>query len=114
MGAIALRGIGWDHERCLAPLTAAASAWAERRPGTVVEWDSRSLAAFNDQPIDGLAETYDLIVVDHPFVGAAAETSCLVPLERVLPAGELASLEAAGRLPRRALGPGDGLAAEAC
>jgi len=36
-------------------------------------------------------------------------THRFAPLERVL-----ASLEAAGRLPRRALGPGDGLAAEAC
>ncbi|MCC6223104.1 MAG: extracellular solute-binding protein [Thermoleophilia bacterium] len=94
MSRLTLRGIGWDHERCLSPLRAAATAWAQRRPDVSIEWDARPLEAFNDQPLGALAERYDLLVIDHPFVGAAAELGCLAPLERLLGPGELGALAA--------------------
>lgn len=94
MAGLELRGIAWDHERCLGPMRAAAAVWAETRPGVSIEWDARPLAAFNDQPLGELTDRYDLLVIDHPFVGTAAELGCLAPLERLLGQGELDTLAA--------------------
>jgi multiple sugar transport system substrate-binding protein len=83
---VRLRGLCWDHERCVAPMRAAAAAWRERR-GVDVEWNARPLAAFNDQPVAELADRYDLLFIDHPAVGAAAEAGCLAPLDGALEPG---------------------------
>jgi multiple sugar transport system substrate-binding protein len=80
-----LRGITWDHPRGLASLRATAAAF-ERAHGDVrLTWTARSLQAFGDQPIEELATAYDLLLIDHPFVGVAARSGCLVPLEAHLP-----------------------------
>ena len=42
---------------------------------------SRSLEAFGDQPLEDVADQYDLIVIDHPFCGRAERTGCLTPLD---------------------------------
>lgn len=75
-----LRGVTWDHPRGYVGLTAASMEYATSH-GVSIHWDRRSLQAFADQPIDELAETYDLIVLDHPHVGLIAEQGALVPLE---------------------------------
>lgn len=86
-----LRGIGWDHERCLGPLRAGARAWRERG-GSEIVWEARSLRAFGDQPLEELAPAFDLLTIDYPFVGTAHATGCLAPLDDLLPAGTLAAL----------------------
>ncbi len=35
----------------------------------------------SDFPVQKLAETYDLLIIDHPFVGFAAADGCLLPLD---------------------------------
>lgn len=85
-----LHGLCWDHERCVAPMRAAAAAWS----GTPVTWDARPLAAFNDQPLEEVADRYDLLFIDHPFVGTAAATGVLAPLDELLAPSELAALAA--------------------
>jgi multiple sugar transport system substrate-binding protein len=81
---VRLRGICWDHARCVKPMAAAAAVWRSVR-GVEVAWDARPLSAFNDQPVEELAADYDLIVFDHPMVGAAARAGCLAPLDDLLP-----------------------------
>jgi multiple sugar transport system substrate-binding protein len=88
-----LRLLCWDHERCVRPMRAAAAAW-RKRAGVEVEVSARPLAAFNDQPVSELTDEYDLVFVDHPFVGTAAEVGCLAPLDELLEPGELAALAA--------------------
>lgn len=68
----------WNHARGIEPLLAATSAW-KRQGGEHIEWDGRSLQDFESFPLDVLACEYDLLVIDHPHVGAAAEAQCLVP-----------------------------------
>jgi multiple sugar transport system substrate-binding protein len=86
-----LRGITWAHPRGLAPLLATAQAF-EREQGDVhISWTARSLQAFGEQSIEELAAEYDLLVIDHPFVGTAARSRCLVPLDEHLPAAFLAA-----------------------
>lgn len=75
-----LRGMTWDHPRGIDPLRAHAAFWRQAR-GVEVEWDARPLADFEAYPLTELAERYDLIVIDHPHVGAAATTGCLLALE---------------------------------
>lgn len=85
-----LRGTTWDHPRGWAPLVVLAEQFAE----PVVRWDVRSLQAFADQPLEQLAEKYDLLVVDHPFVGEAAQRGLLLPLDEEVDDGTLAAIRA--------------------
>jgi multiple sugar transport system substrate-binding protein len=39
------------------------------------------LSGFEFTPVDELARDYDLIVLDHPFMGFAARSGCLLPLD---------------------------------
>lgn len=85
-----LRGIAWDHTRGFVPMVATAQRFHELHPEIEIRWEKRSLQAFADAPIEVLAQSYDLLVIDHPFVGYAAAHSVLVPLEAHLDAGYLA------------------------
>jgi multiple sugar transport system substrate-binding protein len=91
---IRLRGLGWDHERCTAPLAACTEAWKRLRPEVEVVWENRSLMAFGDEPLEDVADRYDLLVIDHPFCGTAEATGTLAPLDGVLDADLLATLAA--------------------
>ena len=90
MSAITLRGMTWNHPRGYAPLEATARAYRERHPHVQITWDRRSLKDFEDFPVAQLAAQYDLIVIDHPFVGFAAAHGPLLPLDQHLPADFLA------------------------
>ena len=85
-----LRGITWDHPRGHAPLQATARLFAEQRPDIGIVWEKRSLRGFEEAPLEQLAADYDLLVIDHPFVGQAARQGCLLPLDEHLPAEFLA------------------------
>ncbi len=85
-----LRGMTWNHSRGYVPLVATAQRFSELHPGVEVVWEKRSLQEFADQPIDQLAEHYDLLVIDHPWVGQASVAGWLVPLEAHLPPSFLA------------------------
>lgn len=89
-----LRGIAWDHPRGLAPLQATAARYQREHPGFTLTWDARSLRGFEEQSIAELAEDYDIITIDHPFIGTAAEQGVLLPLDEFLPAEYLAEQQA--------------------
>jgi len=80
-----LLGNTWDHPRGLHPLVATAARYGMEHPGVRVQWDARSLHAFGDQSLAELAGSYDLLVVDHPHIGQAAEQGYLLALDEVLP-----------------------------
>lgn len=81
MSTIHLRGIAWNHTRGYVPMVATAQRYHEMYPHVDIQWEKRSLQAFADAPIEVLAQTYDLLVIDHPFVGYAAAHPVLVPLD---------------------------------
>src|SRR5215212_1162826 len=77
-----LRGLTWDHTRGYAPVVAAAALYRDTvRPDVDVVWDRRSLWAFGEAPLEDVASAYDLLVLDHPFIGVAAEAELLVALD---------------------------------
>lgn len=75
-----LRGITWDHPRGYRGLEQATAAFTTLRPDITVHWDRHSLHHFEFHPVDDLVDDYDLIVLDHPSIGAAAESGCLLDL----------------------------------
>ena len=78
---IVLKGIAWDHPRGYEPLRATSAAFAKMHPSARIDWDIRSLKEFGDMPIEDLIETYDIITIDHPYMGQAHANNLLVPLE---------------------------------
>jgi multiple sugar transport system substrate-binding protein len=89
-----LTGMTWSHPRGHDSLLAATAAFTRRHPGIDVSWEARSLQDFADFPLALLAERYDLLVFDHPFIGEVAASELLVPLDAVLPAGIIADAAA--------------------
>lgn len=84
MSETVLRGITWEHRRAVDPLAATVEAFRRRRPDVAVEWSSRPLHGFEFTPVAELARRYDLIILDHPFAGDIAGTTCLAPLESLV------------------------------
>ncbi len=90
MSMIRLRGIAWDHSRGFTPMVATAQRYEELNPGVTITWEKRSLQAFADSPIEQLAETFDLLVIDHPFMGFVGRHEVLLELSSRVPPAELA------------------------
>lgn len=81
---VTLRGMTWDHRRAVRPLLGTASLFRARHPDIEVEWSTRPLSGFEFAPVDSLAGEYDLIVLDHPFMGEVAASRSLLPLDDIL------------------------------
>ena len=79
-----LRGLTWDHPRGYSPLINGAVQYESIHPGIRIHWDRRTLREFGEAPIEQYLDRYDLIVMDHPFVGFAAAHGALVDLGRYL------------------------------
>lgn len=106
MTETSLRGITWAHRRAIDPLVDSAAQFARAHPEIAVDWSARPLSGFEFQPVDELARDYDLIVLDHPFMGEVARLGCLAPLDELIDGAlegafvgaTLASYRTAGRL----------------
>jgi multiple sugar transport system substrate-binding protein len=81
---IELRGITWNHTRGYLPMVATAQRFSELHPDVSVVWEKRSLQHFADLHLQDLVERFDLLVIDHPFIGTAAESGLLLPLDSYL------------------------------
>ncbi|GAA5189941.1 extracellular solute-binding protein [Rugosimonospora acidiphila] len=86
-----LTGLTWDHPRAYRPL----AAYARLGRGPAVRWDRQSLEDFEAHPIAELARRYDLLIVDHPGLGAALAAGALRPLAEVADAATVAGWRAA-------------------
>ncbi len=85
-----LKGLTWDHPRAYQGLEAETKRFNRMQDRIWLSWDRQSLRAFEEKSIEVTAAEYDLVVLDHPFMGDAAATGCLLDL-RQLP--ELLDLE---------------------
>ncbi|MCR9136993.1 MAG: extracellular solute-binding protein [Alphaproteobacteria bacterium] len=75
-----LRGLTWDHPRASDGLLAETRRFNSMDINVSVEWDVHSLRGFEATPIAETAAEYDLIILDHPFMGDAAKDRILVDL----------------------------------
>lgn len=85
MSGIVLKGITWGHSRGITPLLALSQRFSELHPHITIQWQKRTLQEFADYPVEQLTRSYDLLVIDHPWVGCAAATGCVLPLDEHLP-----------------------------
>src|SRR6266545_4641522 len=94
-----LLGLTWDHPRGWAPLQRleqlAATSRGPDAPPRPLHWERQPLEGFESEPISALARRYDVLVVDHPGLGAAVDDGCLVALEELFDAAELDSMRVA-------------------
>jgi multiple sugar transport system substrate-binding protein len=81
---IELRGSSWDHTRGYAPLPVTADAYTAQNPDVHITWERRTLRDFAEMSLPDLAKTYDLIVLDHPWLGATEAAGSLLPLDDYL------------------------------
>ena len=79
-----LSGITWDHSRGFLPMAATAQRYVEMHPDLDLDWRKRTLYEFGHQSIEELANKFDLLVIDHPFVGFAAAHDVIHPLEELI------------------------------
>ncbi len=84
------QGLTWDHPRGYAALAAAAER-AAAKERAVVAWSKQPLEGFESHPVAALAARFDLLVLDHPHMGEAVDADCLVPLEALFAADEIAA-----------------------
>ncbi|MBX3252682.1 MAG: extracellular solute-binding protein [Chitinophagaceae bacterium] len=89
MEKIELKGITWGHSRGYTPLVACAQRYSELHPQINITWKKRTLQEFADFPIEQLVHDYDLLIIDHPWVGCAAATKCVLPLDQYVSAAFL-------------------------
>jgi multiple sugar transport system substrate-binding protein len=89
MERIILNGITWGHSRGITPLLAVSQRYAELHPNVEIRWKKRTLQEFADFPIEELTKEYDLLIIDHPWVGCADATNCVLPLNEYLSADYL-------------------------
>lgn len=78
---IQLTGTSWNHTRGHLPMVATAQRFNEIHPEFEITWERRSLQEFADAPLDELASKFDLLIMDHPWMGTVAEEDILLPLE---------------------------------
>jgi multiple sugar transport system substrate-binding protein len=88
--SIQLQGITWNHTRGFLPMVATAQRFEETCPGVEISWRKRSLQQFADMPLEELAKSFDFLVIDYPYVGAASAKGWLLPLDECLPGDFLA------------------------
>lgn len=75
---ITLKGITWDHDRGYAPLIYTSRSFCRQHPDIRIEWKKRTLQEFGDYPVEKLAQKYDLLLIDHPFIGEAYQKNILL------------------------------------
>jgi multiple sugar transport system substrate-binding protein len=89
---VRLTGIAWDHSRALPPLVATGQRYEETHPGIRIHWEKHSLDEFGHTPIDQLAASFDLVVIDHPWAGFAFEKDLVHDLKPLLTPSEFKDL----------------------
>lgn len=92
MNKIRLKGITWNHPRGYSPLIASSELFKSTTQIEVV-WDKRPLKNFGDKSLYELTNQYDLLIIDHPYIGIAAQTGYLFALDDLIEASTLYELK---------------------
>ncbi|WP_308588886.1 extracellular solute-binding protein [uncultured Oscillibacter sp.] len=87
---VELKGMTWAHSRGYSSIVAVSQRFEELHPDIKLIWEKRSLADFENQPVGYLAERYDMLILDHPWMGFGAASGVLHHLEQLLPPAFLA------------------------
>lgn len=80
---ITIKGLTWDHPRAYEGLEAETARFNRSQERIHLSWDRHSLRGFETTPIAETAARYDLIILDHPFMGDAVQSRCLADLSTI-------------------------------
>src|SRR5215204_1118390 len=83
---IELRGSTWDHTRGYDPLPVTADSYSAAHRDVRIVWEKRTLRDFAEMALQKLALRYDLIVLDHPWIGGCEAAGSLLPIDDYLSA----------------------------
>jgi len=97
--SLQIRGIGWNHPRCMLPLIGSISDFNKIHPQAEITWDTRSLYDFGEGNLLDLLDDYDLIIFDHPFTGEISDNKWFIDLSDSLAHEEQSEFE------KNSLGP---------
>lgn len=92
MSALSLTGITWNHSRALPCLVATAQRWEETHSGVKISWHKRTLDEFGHANVADLASRFDLVVIDHPWIGFARQRDLFIDFREHLDAEYLLDL----------------------
>lgn len=82
--SVTLTGLTWDDKRGGGPLQTIAEAFANVSGVSVeLKWDVQPLSGFESTPLAETAGRYDLLIMDHPHVAAAARSHLLHPIDEL-------------------------------
>ncbi len=94
---ITLRGRTWASKRGFGGLAASAAAYTQMHPDVGIEWEQLGFdELFHDsrrQFVSGLVD-FDLLMLDHPWVGEFAVNRWLVDMDELLTSEQKRDLEA--------------------
>src|SRR5436190_18403370 len=76
-----LTGLAWDHRRCWGPLEASVPGYLATHHGLTIHWERRSLYEFGEGRLEDAVRDYDLVLLDHPFIGDVCREGLLVPFD---------------------------------
>jgi multiple sugar transport system substrate-binding protein len=93
MPEIKLRGVTFDHPRATKPVIRSAEIYKKIYPMIEVDWTSHPLEAFETLSIQKLADEFDLIVFDHPFIGEVIKHNSLYSFNELLDQNQIDKLE---------------------
>ena len=77
-----LTGITWEHPRGFNPLVASAEAYRKFAPEVEVVWQQQEWYRFEatvEHALSSGSDEFDLVMLDHPWVGTFASNRWLVP-----------------------------------
>ncbi|ASJ76286.1 ABC transporter substrate-binding protein [Granulosicoccus antarcticus] len=76
-------GLTWDHPRGYDALAQSAERVNHGLTTPLIHWNKQPLEGFESAPIAELAAANDLLVLDHPHLGEAVASGCLIPLDEL-------------------------------
>ncbi len=80
---VLLRCLVWDHPRAYQGLEHQTARFHGLQDRIRIEWHRQSLRGFEATPIAENAANFDIIILDHPFMGDAVASGCLVDLAQI-------------------------------
>lgn len=90
---VKLKGLAWDHPRGYEPLIALSGEFEKTHPNVSIAWQVHSLKEFDDRLMMDLIAQYDIIIIDHPYMGQADKNGLFIKLEQYISEDVLHLLE---------------------
>ena len=87
-----IRGLTWGHSRGYVPVVAVGQSITDVDPTVRFTWEQVSLKEFGEGNLEELSQSFDIIVLDYPFIGTVAAAGAIYALDGLFDEQYLTSL----------------------